>query len=169
MHDEQEFRDRYGPLAWRTVYRIFGDFQEALDCCQDVLLGMFQQQEQREMNDAYLRWLATRRAIDCLRKRKRTYKRIECDVKVVELPEKQPGPVQQAEFHELVDHLRVELTKLPDRQVEAFWMRCIDEMSYNDIAEQLEIDTGVVGVLIHRAKSRLRTILAHLTSQYVDD
>ena len=43
MHEPQEIRDRYGPLVWSTVYRILRDYSEALDCCQDVLCEVLQQ------------------------------------------------------------------------------------------------------------------------------
>ena len=53
-----------------------------------------------------------------------------------------------------------ELAKLPERQAAAFWMRSIEEMSYSAIAEQMDIGANEVGVLVHRARVRLRILLA---------
>jgi RNA polymerase sigma factor (sigma-70 family) len=57
---------------------------------------------------------------------------------------------------ELVRH---ELTKLPPRQAEAFWLACVEEMTYEDVGRQLGVDTSTVGVLVHRARLRLRAVL----------
>ena len=32
MHDWPQIHERYGPLVWKTVYRILRDHTEALDC-----------------------------------------------------------------------------------------------------------------------------------------
>ncbi len=171
MHEWEEIRSRHGPLVWRTVYRILGDYAEALDCYQDVFCETLQRAGQTEVESwpAHLRWLAARRAIDRLRNRRRNRERFASATDVSGVQTADPGPVQQAEFHELVDRVRLELAKLPDRQAEAFWLRCVEEMSYAEIARQLGLDTGAVGVLIHRAKSRLRAVLADFTATHPQD
>lgn len=169
MHEPHEIRDRYGPVVWSTVYRILRDYSESLDCCQDVLCEVLQQAKRDEINDAYLRWLATRRAIDRLRNRARNRERFPSTTDIGEVQAAGPGPGEQAEFNELVDRVRRELTKLPQRQAEAFWMRCVEEMSYAEIGRQLGLDTSAVGVLIHRAKSRLRQMLTDFTTSYLQD
>ncbi len=169
MHDAQEIRDRYGPLVWRTVYRILGNDADALDCCQDVLCEAWQQSRQRDMHDAALRWLATRRAIDRLRQRNRSRSRFKIDGDIAEAAEHEPGPAESAEFNELIQCLRDQLSQLPAQQAEAFWMRCIEDMSYAEIAEQLAIDTNAVGVIIHRTKARLRTTLARFANRPLKD
>lgn len=158
-------------MVWGTVYRVLGDYSEALDCYQDVFCEAIERAGQQEDQDwpAYLRWLATRRAIDRLRSRKRSQQRIAKAADVSAVQADGPGPVEQAEFNELVGRVRHELTKLPDRQAEAFWLRCVEEMSYAEIGRQMELDTNSVGVLIHRARSRLRDVLAEFTASYLQD
>ena len=168
MHELEAIRNRHGPLVWRTVYRILGDYSESLDCYQDVFCETLERAGQDEIEDwaARLRWLATRRAIDRLRHRKRSQGRLHPTTDVSAVQASGPGPVEEAVFHELVDRVRHELTKLPDRQAEAFWLRCVEEMSYAEIGRQMGLDTNSVGVLIHRAKSRLREVLADYTASY---
>jgi RNA polymerase sigma-70 factor (ECF subfamily) len=163
MHELEEVRRRYGPVVWKTVYRILRDHSEALDCYQDVFCEILQRLWEGGVDNwpGYLRWLATRRALDRLRSRRRHRARLE-PVDAAEVPAGGPGPGERAEFGELVDLVRYELTKLPDRQAEAFWLRCVEEMTYEEIGRQMALDTSTVGVLIHRARSRLRIVLAEL-------
>jgi RNA polymerase sigma factor (sigma-70 family) len=159
MNDLEEIRSRHGRLIWNTVYRILKDYTDALDCYQDVFCEILQRTPLHEVENwpAYLRWLATRRAIDRLRRRQRR-QTDSSDIALVQASN--PGPSETAQLNELIELLRHELTRLPQRQAEAFWLNCIEEMSYEDIGRQLGIDTSTVGVLIHRARVRLRTVLA---------
>lgn len=52
--------------------------------------------------------------------------------------------------------LRESLSRLPSREAEAFCMRYLSEMSYRQIADQLGINTNAAGVMIHRAKTKLK-------------
>jgi len=164
MQDAKQICDRYGPLLWPTVYRILGDYAEALDCCQDVLCEAMQHTAKREVNDSYLRWLATRRALDRLRRLKRSRDRLHGEADVAESPEQAPGPAENAQYNELIEHLRRGLAQLPSQQAEAFWLRCMEDLSYAEIAERLDADANTVGVLIHRAKARLQTLLGSFAS-----
>jgi len=71
----------------------------------------------------------------------------------------QAGPQEQAEGAELAERLRAALAELPNRQAEAFCLRWLDEMSYQQIGERLGLDANAVGVLLHRARKRLRELL----------
>lgn len=165
MHELEAIRSRHGPLVWRTVYRILGEYSEALDCYQDVFCETLERAGRGRVDNwaARLRWLAVRRALDRLRCRRRRRGRLEPATDVETVPAPGLGPADEAVFHELVDRVRHELTKLPDRQAEAFWLRCIEEMTYAEIGRQMGLDANSVGVLIHRARSRLRDLLADYT------
>ena len=70
-----------------------------------------------------------------------------------------PGPVEEAQAAELSERLRGALAKLPEQEAEVFCLRCLSELSYRDIAQQLKLKTSAVGVLLHRARRRLREML----------
>jgi RNA polymerase sigma-70 factor (ECF subfamily) len=61
---------------------------------------------------------------------------------------------------ELLDHLRAELARLPEKQAQVVWLRCVEEWSHGQVAEQLAISTGEVRVLLHRARARLQQLFA---------
>ena len=162
--DWRQISEEHGPSVWRTVYKILQSYPESLDCYQNVLLEAFQHSGNRTIDNwpAYLRWLAVRRAIDHLRRIRRNANLIDHgqDVGDVSLIDRQPG--SSLELQELVDRLRVELTALPAAQAEAFWLRFVEQMSYAEIAEQMGIESNAVGVLIHRARTHVRSALSDL-------
>src|SRR5262245_16543851 len=72
MDEWTQFYEQYSSQVWATVYRIVDDHGEALDCCQDIFAELLKRSSTDRIRDwsAYLKWLATRRAIDRLRRRR---------------------------------------------------------------------------------------------------
>jgi RNA polymerase sigma factor (sigma-70 family) len=164
MHDWQEVRRQYGRVVFGAVYRILKRHDEALDCYQEVFLEAFQQCGDRSVRNwaALLRWLAVRRALDRLRKERRAATRLDAGEDTALLPAGRADPSAELEFRELVDRVRLEVARLPERQAEAFWLHCVEELSNEEVAEQLGTDAKTVAVLVHRARAGLRNMLADL-------
>jgi RNA polymerase sigma-70 factor, ECF subfamily len=164
MHDWEDIRGQYGRLIWSTAYRILKKHDQALDCCQEVFLEAWQRSQEQVVRDwpSFLRWLAAHRALDRLRKRQRAAAYISPDSDIT-LCAGGPEPGEEVEFRELVERVRLEMGRLPDRQAEAFWLCCVEEMRYDAAARQMGTDVNSIGVLIHRARSRLRELLADLS------
>jgi RNA polymerase sigma factor (sigma-70 family) len=193
MNNLEEIRSCYGRLVWSTVYRVLRDDAESLDCYQDVFCELLERTEKgkgpicakhpegrsgkmdlspsphREVENwpGYLRWLATRRAIDRLRARQRRQCRLDPrDTALVQ--SSAAGPSETAQFNELVELVRHEVAKLPPRQAEAFWLACVEEMTYEEVGQQLGVETSTVSGLIHRARRRLREALTALKDLRTD-
>jgi len=164
MDDWTEVYERHGSLVWATVYRIVGNHAEALDCCQDIFVELLNEPKTRQVRDwaAFLKWLATRRALDRLRRGRAHASRMQPDQDLSFVPASTLGPDAHAISGELVERLKRELSRLPDRQAEAFWLLSVEQMSYEEIGEQLGVDANQVGVLVHRARHRLRDWLRDL-------
>jgi RNA polymerase sigma-70 factor (ECF subfamily) len=164
MPDWRQLREQHGPLVWSTVYRILADHAEASDCFQDVFAEVLERSSPDEVRDwpAFLRWLATRRALNRLRKRRTDAGRQRAEIEMAALPAVALGPVGQAEWNELIERVRDEAARLPAQQGEAFWLRSIEQLSYAEIGQQMKLDTNTVGVLVHRARMHLRQVLADL-------
>ena len=54
----------------------------------------------------------------------------------------------------------VALGRLPERQAEVFCLHVLEGWEHAEIAKQMQITSDAVGVLLHRARSRLRELLA---------
>ena len=76
------------------------------------------------------------------------------------LASREANPGQEAEADELAERLRAALAQLPADQAEVFCLSCLDKLSYREIGERLRLTTNAVGVLLHRARQRLRELLA---------
>ena len=63
---------------------------------------------------------------------------------------------QMVQQQELLDRLRGLLIKLPLPEAQVFCMRYLNDMSYRQIAKELGIKTNAAGVLLHRARAKLR-------------
>jgi RNA polymerase sigma-70 factor (ECF subfamily) len=162
MKDCEEIRQQYGTLIFSAAYRILKRHDQALDCYQEVLLEVFEQCKERPVRNwpALLRWITVRRALDRLRSERRFSARVEAEKNSLLLLDTGGGPSEAMEFRELVDRVRDEVARLPERQGEAFWLRCVEQLSTAEVAEQLGTDANSVGVLVHRARAKLRDVLA---------
>jgi RNA polymerase sigma-70 factor (ECF subfamily) len=167
MTDWQEVVEQHGPLVWRTGYRLLGNHADASDCFQKVFLDALQiaRREPVRRWSALLRRLATARALDLMRDRYRRRNRSEPLTAVAQAISQEPLPEQQAEATELTEQLRAALAELPEQQAQVFCHRWLDGLSYEQIAEQLDLDANSVGVLLHRARRRLQQLLVRFIGE----
>ena len=161
MTDWQTIVHSHKGAVWRTAYRLLGNTDEAADGFQETFLAALQLARREPVRSwpALLGRLATRRALDRLRKRIRDAGRHEDLADWTTVASGNPGPVQEAQATELSARLRKALTQLPPQQAEVFCLRSVNDLSYREIARQLDLKTSAVGVLLHRARSRLRELL----------
>jgi RNA polymerase sigma-70 factor (ECF subfamily) len=110
--------------------------------------------------------LATTRAIDRLRQRSRWEQR-RSDGPDPERAGRDVDPLDQADMNELASQLREHIGRLPPQEAKVFCLRYLNEMSYRQIARELNVAISAVGVSLHRAKARLRAALT--AAQNEDD
>ncbi|MHC4713530.1 MAG: RNA polymerase sigma factor [Planctomycetota bacterium] len=161
MTDWETIVRRHGPLVWRTAYRLLGQHADAADCYQEAFMSALEVARREPVRDwpRLLRTVTTRRALDGLRKRYHQARNCDGRADAAALHSSVGDPVRRAESAELREKLRRALARLPERQAEAFCLRCVEGMSYRKIAAHLGTDTNTVGVLIHRARVRLSELL----------
>jgi len=169
--DWQLIIDKHGPTVWRIAYRLLGNHADAADCFQETFVSALQFCRRQHVRNfsALLARLATARAIDQLRRRFRrsslakgvsddavsdANRAAQADLAAV--PCANPDPARKAQQQESVVRLRELLTQLPPREAQVFCLRYLDGMSYRQIAGALGINTNAAGVLLHRAKVKLR-------------
>ncbi|MGE3804132.1 MAG: RNA polymerase sigma factor [Gemmataceae bacterium] len=157
MGDWDAFVRRHGPMVFGTAWRILGHTYDTEDVVQEVFLEAHHLQKQNKVRNwgGLLRQLATFRALDKLRQRRPTV-----GLDGVNVAERGGDPEASAIGNELAVRLRRALTKLPPREAAVFCLHCFDDLSNQEIAEQLEISAGAVGVALHKARARLEHLLA---------
>jgi RNA polymerase sigma-70 factor, ECF subfamily len=151
----------HGPMAFDTAWRLLGHVADTEDAVQEALLDAFRLHGRQPVVNwgGLLRHLATRRAIDRLRKRDTV------DPLPPELPTferaspKSQQPESVAVERELANRLRWAVAELPDREASVFSLHYFGEMANGDIAETLGISADAVGVALHKARKRLKELL----------
>jgi RNA polymerase sigma-70 factor, ECF subfamily len=161
MPDWNEIVRRDGPAVWRTAYRLLNNSADADECFQEVFVAALEVSRREQVGNwrALLQRLAAARAVDRLRER---YRR-RCREQTADwntLAGDEPSPSQDAEEAELAQRLRDALAQIPAQQAEVFSLHGLEGWSYQEIAEQLSLSINTVGVLLHRARKRLRELLA---------
>ncbi|MGO9113347.1 MAG: RNA polymerase sigma factor [Thermoguttaceae bacterium] len=158
MMDWSQVVQEYGPIVWKTVSRLLNNEADAADCFQNTFVSALKLSRAETVHNwaGLLKRLATARALDRLRQRRRESSRCIGMPEGFHPTEKAPGPSRVAESIELTEHLRNVLADLDARQAEVFCLACLEDFDYRHIAEQLGLTVGHVGVLLNRAKSSLR-------------
>jgi RNA polymerase sigma-70 factor (ECF subfamily) len=161
MPDWQAILSREGPAVWQTAYWLLGNQADADECFQEAFLAALEVACREPVHcwRALLKRLAAARALDRLRQRRRHNSRTEV-ADLDSVPSTEPAPSQSVEDQELAQRLRTALAQLPPKQAEVFCLHCLDGESYEEIARHLTLSTGAVGVVLHRARQRLRKLLA---------
>jgi len=150
-----------GQGVWRTAYRLLGNRADADEVFQETFLAAlsFSKRQVVECWGALLHRLAIARSVDRLRQRRRRNTRQELvDFDFVGSGEAEP--FQNAMAGELAERLRLALGRLPERQAEVFCLHAVEGWEHAEIAKQMHITSDAVGVLLHRARTRLRELLA---------
>jgi RNA polymerase sigma-70 factor, ECF subfamily len=163
--------EQHAALVWATACRLVGNGPDALDCFQETFLEAVKVARREPVRDwpALLRHLTTARAMDLLRVRCRKRTRTDAMADPEAVVGREADPAEEAEAGELAERLRAALTKLPAQQAEVFCLSRVDRLSYREIGERLKMTTSAVGVLLHRARGRLRELLAAVDSPTGED
>ncbi len=161
----QEWPDivrQYSPLVRKTAYRLLGNHADAADCMQEVFISAIKWDRCHQATNwvGLLRRITICRAMDMLRGRLRRTERSFTPGDWTTVPCLSPGPAQSAEDRELAARLRQCLPQLPGAQAEVFCLVCIEELTSEEAAAHLGLTGANVRVLLHRARARLRDLLA---------
>lgn len=161
MTDWNAIVEQYGGLVWATACRLVGNRADAADCFQETFLAAVKVSRKQTVRDwpILLRHLATARALDVLRARHRRQGRLDSLADPDATVSREAGPPLVAEAADLADRLRTALTQLPPEQAEVFCLSCLEDLSYREIGQRLKVSTNNVGVLLYRARGRLRELL----------
>ena len=158
-HGQQELDsifDAHHGLVFRTAYRITGNAADAEDVLQTVFLRLLRRGSvDMASPESYLRRAAINVALDLVRSgRHRT------DIPLEDVP----GLSAEQEPRELRLSLVRALARLSPREAEIFALRFFEDQTNKQIASLLNISQVHVAVILHRARTQIRSELK-VTSQ----
>lgn len=160
--------------VFRRVVAIVRHEEDARDLCQEIWLTVWKQLGSYRGEARFSTWLfplATRRAIDHLRKRRRWFDRFlpfakpdaETDSVVeIEVPEPGPGPRDLATRHERRERIERAMASLPPGPRAVLALREFEGLSYAEIATTLDCPVGTVMSRLHQARRLLLNELKDL-------
>ena len=154
---------------YNIAYRIAGNPDDASDMTQEVMIKLFRNINSFGGNSKFSTWVyrvATNTCLDELKKLRRhsTYS-INSEINtgdgefLYEAEDTSPTPDLEVERSELADMVAKAITALNPEHRAIITLRDIQEFSYEEIANILNISEGTVKSRISRARMQLKKIL----------
>ncbi|MCB9196842.1 MAG: sigma-70 family RNA polymerase sigma factor [Flavobacteriales bacterium] len=164
-----ELMDRYKDSIYYMLLKMVNDSDDADDLTIEAFGKAFNRLHQYTPNFAFSTWLfkiATNNCIDFIRKKKKNvlsldnrYNNDDGDSLMIELKSEGRNPEQEAIREQKMIIMRDVVTRLKPRYKQLIEMRYFEELSYEEIAEQLDLPLGTVKAQLFRARDFLANIL----------
>ncbi|GBD36789.1 ECF RNA polymerase sigma factor SigW [bacterium HR36] len=162
---------RYQDRLYNSVYRFLGNAEDARDVVQEAFLSAFRSLRRFRGSSQFFTWLyriALNHAVDW--KRRKSLRALpEAFAQTSRNEPQDPSLLANPDWHlqrlEEDERLHQALAKLSHEHRLVLILRDIDELSYEQIAEVLDIPLGTVRSRLHRARLELRRLLQELEQE----
>ena len=174
LNGDQAAWDTIVRLHWRKVfniaYKFVGRHDQAEDLTQDIFLKLFKSLETFDRRANFQTWLISvsrNLCIDHYRSARREREAISREVDPSDLAPIAPGANAYARLEQLdrVELLRAALSKLAPTLRTAVVLRDLQELTYQEIADQLHLPEGTVKSRINRGRTELARQIQSLKAQ----
>jgi len=152
------FRRHYSSIC-RAVYRILKDSNLAEDIAQEVFLGLWKKREQLNITTsvpAYLKRTAVNKSLNFIRDQKVKF---DDEEKMPVLSNNESTTQEHLEADDLQKLINDSIDLLPKKCKLVFTLSRFEEMSYQEIADKLDISIKTVENQISKALKFLRKTL----------
>lgn len=169
MYAYDQIVHRYQDQLVNFVYMFLGDRSDSEDVVQETFLRVYRNKHMYKQVAKFSTWIYTiagNLAKTELRRRRRrkilSLTQMGFEDKDYELPAdtKTPEKIIDGEMREKL--IRKEIDELPVRFKEVIVLRDVEEFSYEEISQILDIPIGTVKSRVNRARSRLQNRLKFL-------
>ena len=154
--------ERYKKKAYYFALSIVGNQEDALDLSQEAFIKAYRSLKFFKTNFKFHVWffrILRNHCIDFLRKKRRQQ---ECSIEErkeqagIEIVDPSKNPALLLEQNGLRKKLWDEINQLKDQEKEIVIYKDIHGMSYEEIAEILDIPKGTVASTLHKARMKLK-------------
>ena len=154
--------------VYNLCYRMAGNPDDAMDLSQETFLRAWRCLDQYQFASAFSTWLyrlCSNICIDFLRRRRRqqtvplTFEDADSEEQTYAVPDAQPLPEEQVELKLTRETLAAAMAQLLPEHRAVLQLRVVNEMSYEQIADVLDIQIGTVKSRLSRARNQLKKIL----------
>lgn len=164
--------DRSRKKVFNLAYRLSMNRQEAEDLTQEAFFRAYRNFESFEGDKPFENWIfriVTRLFLDANRAKRRRVQAISSDAPrlndgndeamLIEAADNKPTPEQMLLQNVLNEDLAVALNTLQPEQRALVHMADVENIPYQQIAEQIGVPVGTVRSRLHRAHRKLRMML----------
>jgi RNA polymerase sigma-70 factor, ECF subfamily len=165
---EQLFKAHHARV-FRTAHRVTGSVADAEDVLQSVFLRLVKGQEDYDLSqnpEAYLSRAAINASLDLLRSRTRSRSVALDDVNSDSLVSRFKSPESEHADRELQTLVRTAVARLGKTAGEMFVLRYYEGFDNKEIAAILKTSPLVVGVVLHRARTKLKKEIGHYLERH---
>ncbi|MCD6505594.1 sigma-70 family RNA polymerase sigma factor [Candidatus Poribacteria bacterium] len=155
---------RYQSSIYGLCYHFLKDFEEAKDITQEVFIRAYTRLSELKEPEKFKAWLK-QIAVNLCRMHLRSKASSQRRVKEVissdsfearNIPDSLPRPDEALEREEMEEMVKKALSKLSPRNQQILILFYIDDLSYRDIAEFLDLPLSTVKWRLHRSRKLLR-------------
>src|SRR6478736_8860998 len=162
--------------VYSLVYRVVNDPADAADTTQDVFLKVFRGMKHFHGESSLKTWIYRIALHEAANRRRWWFRHKAKETSIEPAESEMPGPGESAlqvaltdpadspfdnvAHHEVQQRVEQELRKVPEPYRTTLILRDLEEMSYEEIAEVLDISLGTVKSRLTRGREALRQRLA---------
>ncbi|WP_127532264.1 RNA polymerase sigma factor [Paenibacillus kobensis] len=144
--------------VYRTAYYILNNEQDAMDAAQEALIRIYTKITSYEEKAQFKTWIqriVTNICIDKFRRNKPTI-----SIEEHELVFREKSSVEEDVISTYVaDDIRKAIDMLPEHHRAVVVLRYLQDFSYNEIADSLDLPLNTVKSYLFRARQQLQTLL----------
>lgn len=163
--DQQAFAElmkRYKNPVYHMILKMVRNVDDAEDLTIEAFAKAFKNLHKFKKDFTFSTWLfriATNNTIDFIRKKRldtmslnTSFKDDNGEAVTIDVQDRNLNPQEEAIKSQKIELVRMFVTKLPAKYQRLVKLRYFDELSYDEIAKELEAPLGTVKAQLHRAR-----------------
>jgi RNA polymerase sigma factor (sigma-70 family) len=164
-NDEQAFAElmkRYKKPVYHMILKMVRNVDDAEDLTMEAFSKAFRNLSKFKKDYTFSTWLfriATNNAIDFIRKKKLETMSLDTSFKddsgeavKIDVEDNELNPMEETIKSQKIELIRIFVDKLPPKYQRLVKLRYFDELSYDEIARELEAPLGTIKAQLHRAR-----------------
>jgi len=157
--------ERYESKLLRYGRKFLANQEDREDIVQDVFISAYQNIQSFDISQKFSPWIyriAHNAFVNALKRKERSpFVLVDFDTVLLHATSEESG-LSEGEMREMRDMIDRGLEALAPKYREVLILYYLEEMSYKEIAEIVQVPTGTVGIRIKRAKEALKEVYAQL-------
>ncbi|UUZ85468.1 sigma-70 family RNA polymerase sigma factor [Paenibacillus sp. P26] len=144
--------------VYRTAYYVLGNEQDAMDAAQEALIRIYTKINSYEEKAQFKTWVQRIVTNLCIDKFRRSRPTVSIEQHEMNFTAQQTVEDEVMSSY-IAQDIRAAIDKLPEHHRTVVVLRYLQDFSYNEIAESLNLPINTVKSYLFRARQQLQTIL----------